>query len=105
MSRQRHVHLGDRLQVIEKIQAGATTPEEAADELHVTAAEVRHWMQLHSGDRIVSLDEVRVSPDVQRLSRRAQRLVELIENADLTIRILNRMLAEMATAGAAPRDA
>ena len=102
MSRHHHVHLGDRLKAIADIHAGTTTAEQAAQELHVATEDVRLWMELHAGDRIVTLDEVRVSPDVQRLSRRAQRLVELIESADATIRILNRMLADMS---AAPRDA
>jgi len=95
MSRQRHVHLGDRLDAIEKIHSGTATVEQVAAEFSVSPDEVHHWMNIHSGDRIVSLEEVRVSPDVQRLSKRAARLVELIENADLTIRILNRMLAEI----------
>ncbi len=45
----------------------------------------------------MTLDEVRVPPDVLRLSRRAERLVELIATAEVTIRVLNRMLAEAAS--------
>lgn len=93
--RRRHVHLGDRLEVIERIRAGQVTPEVAAGELGVPAEEVHLWLQVHADDRIVALDDTRVSPEVRRLSKRAERLVELIANADLTIRVLNRMLAEM----------
>jgi hypothetical protein len=97
----RHIHLGDRLEVIERIRAGQATPEKAADELGVPAEEVHLWMQIHGDDRIVALDDTRVSPEVRQLSKRAERLVELIAGADLTIRILNRMLAEI-SAGRPP---
>ena len=93
--RRRHIHLGDRLEVIERIRASQITAEQAASELGVSAEEVHLWMQVHADDRIVALDDTRVSPEVRRLSKRAERLVGLIANADLTIRILNRMLAEM----------
>ncbi len=93
--RRRHVHLGERLGLIERIRAGNLTPETAADEAGVSADEVHMWMQVHADDKIVALDDTRVSPEVRKLSKRAERLVELIANADLTIRILNRMLAEI----------
>ena len=97
MNKRKHVHLGERLATIQEIRAGRQTVEEAAAALDVPADEVRHWMQIHSDDRIYDLDEARVSPEAKRLSRRAERLVELIAAADLTIRVLNRMLAEGAT--------
>jgi DNA-directed RNA polymerase specialized sigma subunit len=95
--RRRHIHLGERLDAIERIRAGEATPEQVSAELEVLPEEVHQWMQVHADDRIVSLDETRVQPEVRRLSRRAERLVELIANADVTIRILNRMLAETST--------
>ena len=101
MNRRRHIHLGERLQAIEAIRSGRLGADEAAASLDVPVEEIRGWMQMHSGDRIFSLDEARVSPEARRLSKRAERLVELIAAADLTIRILNRMLVE--TAG--PREA
>lgn len=94
MNKPRHVHLGDRLDAIERIRAGQSTPETAAEELGVSAEQVHTWMQVHADDRIVALDDTRISPEVRRLSRRAERLVALIANAELTIRILSRMLAE-----------
>lgn len=96
--RRRHVHLGERLDAIARIRLGAATPEEAARELDVEPADVLRWMQIHAEERNVTIDEVRVPPDVLRLSRRAERLVELIATADVTIRVLNRMLVE-ATSG------
>jgi DNA-directed RNA polymerase specialized sigma subunit len=99
--RRRHVHLGERLDAIERIRAGDATPEQIAAEFEVLPEEVHQWIQVHGEDRIVSLDETRVLPEVRRLSRRAERLVELISNADVTIRVLNRMLAET-SAGRTP---
>ena len=96
--RRRHVHLGERLDAIARIRAGSANPREVALELNVDTADVLRWMQVHAEERNMTLDEVRVPPDVQRLSRRAERLVELIASADTTIRVLNRMLIE-ATSG------
>ena len=94
MTRARHVHLGERLDAIERIRAGHLTPEQAADELDVPPAAIHEWMALHANDRIYSIEEARVSPEVMRLSKRAQRLVELIETADDTIRALSHRLVE-----------
>jgi transposase-like protein len=99
--RRRHVHLGERLDAIARIRAGEASPEQVAAEFEVLPEEVHQWVQVHGDDRIVSLDETRVLPEVRRLSRRAERLVELIANADVTIRVLNRMLAE-ASGGRSP---
>ena len=100
MNRKRHIHLGERLEAIDAIRGGRITVEQAAASFDLPAEEIRAWMQMHSGDRIVTLDEARVSPEALRLSRRAERLVELIAAADLTIRVLSRMLTE----SAAPRE-
>ncbi len=101
MNKRKHVHLGERLVTIQEIRGGRQSVEEAAVSLDVPPDEVRNWMQIHSEDRIYDLDEARVSPEAKRLSRRAERLVELITAADLTIRVLTRMLAE----GAPTREA
>lgn len=99
--RRRHVHLGERLDAIARIRLGTATAREVALELNVDTADVLRWMQIHAEERNVTFDEVRVPPDVLRLSRRAERLVGLIATADVTIRVLNRMLAEAAS-GKAP---
>jgi hypothetical protein len=99
----RHVHLGERLDAIAKIRLGTATPQQVALELNVDIADVLHWMKIHADERSMTLDEVRVPRDVQRLSRRAERLVELIATADVTIRVLNRMLAEAASGKSALR--
>ena len=95
--RRRHVHLGARLDAIARIRVGTATPQQVALELEVDAADVLRWMEVHAEERNMTLDEVRVPPDVLRLSRRAERLVELIATADVTLRVLNRMLAEAAS--------
>ena len=95
--RRRHVHLGERLDAIARIRLDGATPQQVALELDVETADVLRWMQIHADERNVTLEEVRVPPDVLRLSRRAERLVELIATADVTIRVLNRMLAEAAS--------
>ena len=95
--RRRHVHLGERLDAIARIRLGSATPQLVALELNVDTVDVLRWMQIHAGQANMTLDEVRVPPDVLRLSRRAERLVELIASADLTIRVLNRMLVEAAS--------
>jgi hypothetical protein len=100
--RRRHVHLGDRLDAIARIRAGSLSPAEAAAGLDVDTADVLRWIEIHAEERNVTLDEVRVPPDVLRLSRRAERLVELIATADVTIRVLNRMLAD-AVSGKQPQ--
>jgi len=99
--RRRHVHLGERLDAIARIRLGTATAHQVALELNVDTADVLRWMQIHGEERNMTLEEVRVPPDVLRLSRRAERLVELIATADVTIRVLNRMLAEAAS-GRAP---
>ncbi|HEX4331134.1 MAG TPA: hypothetical protein VH040_03265 [Usitatibacter sp.] len=101
MNKKRHIHLGERLGTIEAIRERRLTAEQAAASFELPVEEIHAWMQMHSGDRIFTLDEARVSPEALRLSKRAERLVELIAAADLTIRVLNRMLTESAT----PREA
>ena len=79
-----HVHLGTRLEVAESIRRHRSTPEEAAQALGVPVGEVMEWVA--SDERPVSIDEVLVSPD-------AQRLVALIAQADAAIRELTDRLA------------
>ncbi len=92
----RHVHLGERLDAIETIRRGELSLGQAAAQLGVTPAQVLHWMNIHADDRAVRVEDVVVPADVQRLTRRAQRLVALISAADSTIRVLNRQLSDAA---------
>jgi hypothetical protein len=87
----KHVHLGTRLEAAEAVRSGASTPEREAARLGVDADEVRIWAT--SRERPVSFEEVLVSPEEGRLTRRARRLVALIEDAEVTIRELTRRLA------------
>jgi hypothetical protein len=96
----KHIHLGTRLEVAESIRRGETTPEQAAQNLGVAPGEVRRWVA--SGERPVTFEEVLVSPEARRLTRRAERLVALIAQADATIRLLTHRLVggKRATQGA-----
>lgn len=93
---QRHVHLGERLDAIERIRRGELSLGQAAAGIGVTPALILHWMNVHADERTVRIEEVVVAPDVQRLTRRAQRLVALIAEADSIIRAMSRQLSEAA---------
>ena len=92
-SRSRHVHLGERLAVIERIQRGHRTVGQAAAEAGVPEAEVMRWIEVHAGDRIVTFDEVAEPEMVRHLRQRAQILMDMIGDADWTINGLVRQLA------------
>lgn len=91
-ARARHVHLGERLDIVDRIRRGELDVEGAARRCGVHGDEVRRWLELHSNERPVTLEEVVQSPDVVRLTRRAQRLAELIATSESTIRTLHSML-------------
>jgi hypothetical protein len=91
--RSRHVHLGERLAVIERIQRGHHTVGEAAAEAGVPEEEVRRWIEVHAGDRIVTVDEVAEPEVVRHLRQRVQILVDMIGDAEGTITGLVRQLA------------
>ena len=97
--RPRHVHLGDRLDAVDRIRRGELDVEGAARRCRVDADEVRRWLELHAGERPVTLEEVVQSPDVVRLTKRAQRLAELIATSESTIRMLHSMLRRAANEG------
>ena len=90
-NRRRHVSLGARLEIAERIRAGVLTAGDAALELGVECAEVERWVA--SAERPVSVADVLASPEERRLTRRAEALVELIASADALIRELQERLA------------
>jgi hypothetical protein len=94
LQRKSFVHLGDRLLAIGRIREGMLTVEEAARELGVAVEEVIGWQQVHAFERTVSLDELRRggSPEAQRLSKRAQRLADLVADAERELRELHQEL-------------
>ena len=95
----RHVHLGERLEAIERIRRGELDVEGAALRWGVEPDEIRRWLEMHAGDRPLTLEEVVQSPDVVRLTKRAQRLAELIATSESTIRMLHSMLRRAANQG------
>lgn len=92
--RARHVHLGDRLLAIGRVRSGLATVDEVAHAHGVTRDDVLDWVTQHAGERTVTLDELRAqgSPQMLRLARRAQRLAELVAEAERSLRKLNQEL-------------
>jgi transposase-like protein len=90
----RFVHLGDRLQAIARIRAGAASTAEVAAELGVSTAEVRHWLEVHAAERTVTFEELRASasPEMLKLERRAQRLAGLLAQTERLLRELHQEL-------------
>ena len=88
----RFVHLGDRLLAIGRIRSGLATVEKVADEFGIEPEEVIAWIEVHAGERIVSLEELRAraSPEMRLLARRAQRLAELVAQSERDIRDLHQ---------------
>jgi hypothetical protein len=87
----RFVHLGERLFAIGRIRAGELNAREAAAELGVPVEEVLHWLHAHAGERTLTFEELRQSgsSEVQKLSRRAQRLADLVAHAERMLRDLH----------------
>jgi hypothetical protein len=92
--RARHVHLGDRLLAIGRVRSGLATVDEVARDHAVTRDDVLDWITQHAGDRTVTLGELRAqgSPEMLRLAQRAQRLAELVAEAERDLRSLNQEL-------------
>jgi hypothetical protein len=92
--RKTYVHLGDRLLAIGRIREGMLTVEEAARELGVGIDEVIGWQQVHAFERMVSFEELRSggSAEARRLSKRAQRLADLVADAERELRELHQEL-------------
>ena len=88
----RFVHLGDRLLALGRIRSGIATVEKIADEYGVEPEDVTAWIDAHGGDRLVSLEELRLraSPELRSLALRAQRLADLVAEAERSIRDLHQ---------------
>lgn len=88
----RFVHLGDRLLAIGRIRAGELGIDEAAESLGVERADIVHWMDVHGTERTVTFDELREkpSPEMVKLTRRAQRLADMVAQAERLLRDLHQ---------------
>jgi len=88
----RFVHLGDRLLAIGRIRSGAASVEQVAHELDVDPFEVLHWIDVHHAERTVTFEELReqCSPETARLTRRVQRLADLVAQAERLLRDLHQ---------------
>ncbi len=87
----RFVHLGERLECLARIRAGAITRAQAAAELGVSEAQVDRWAQVHANERLVSIGELRMAADSRnaRLAARARRLAHLLAIAERRVRELH----------------
>lgn len=103
-ARERFVHLGDRLAVLGRIEAGAWTIDQAARALDVDAAQVRAWQRRHANERIVRVAEMRPRNDakLRRLHERARRLSELLARSERALRSLHQDLLKSAGEGVRP---
>jgi len=101
-SHARHIHLGTRAEVAERVRQGRVSAAQAARELGVEEGEVRRWVE--SGERPLLLEEIVTSPDALRLTRRARRLAALITSCEATIRSLTRRLEAGAGLAAGEAD-
>ena len=104
--RARHVHLGDRLLAIGRVRSGLATVDEVALAHGVSRDDVLDWVTQHAGERTVTLDELRAqgSPEMLRLARRAQRLAELVADAERSLRSLNQELVRSLAPSNEPFD-
>jgi hypothetical protein len=88
----RHIHIGARLEAAERVRRGVASAAETARSLGVSEEEVMSWVR--SGERPMSVDDVFAPPEARRLTRRAERLVALIAQAERDIRALTARLVE-----------
>ena len=91
----RFIHLGDRLQALARIRSGEIDAQGVAAELGVELDHVRHWLEVHREERTVTLAELRdeCTPEVLKLRRRAQRLADLLAQAERMLRELHQEFA------------
>ena len=94
--RERHVHLGKRLEVLELIHSGRISTEAAASLMGVSIQEVQRWQALHSTDQIISLGrQPEASLEERDLIARRRRLMRLLRMIDTNLRELHGRLVAM----------
>ena len=89
-TRRRHIPLGEKLDAAELVRSGRMDVLTAAMKMGVAPEEIERWVA--SRERPVTVAEVLASPAELRLTRRAERLVDLIAAADTMIRSLTDRL-------------
>lgn len=105
-SRNRHIPLGKRLTVLEKIRRGDATIEGISGQLAIPQAEILEWLHRHKDDRWTCVSEI-VSGGhaVGHLQRRVKRLLQLVDDADLELRRLHRRVFAALQISESPPDA
>jgi transposase-like protein len=86
--------LGERIEAVERIRAGAASIEDIARQFGLPEDDVRSWLAAHANDRTVSLAQLRgeLAGEAGRLLRHAQVLRQLIAHTDRTFNLLHARL-------------
>jgi hypothetical protein len=92
-SKRRHIPLGERLTVLEKIRRGEATIAWMSSQLAVPQAQIMEWLRTHKDEEWTCVSDVlsggQVAGDLQR---RARRLLQLVDDADVELRLLHQRL-------------
>lgn len=103
-SRRRHVPLGERLTVVGRIRRGDATVESVAAHLEIPEAEILQWLRRHEHDDWTTIsDIVSGSSEARDLERKAERLMRLVDEAELELRRLHRRVLSAIGADERPR--
>jgi transposase-like protein len=92
LKRPRHVHLGLRLDTVERIRSGRATIEECARDLGVAPQVIREWLERHGGDRPTSIGEVLQGSERFVLERRVERMRECLAKVEREVARLHKQL-------------
>ena len=86
--------LGERIEAVERIRAGAAGVEDTARRFGLPEDDVRSWLQVHANDRTVIVAHLRseLAGEAGRLLRQAQVLRQLIAHTDRTLNLLHARL-------------
>ena len=93
--RPRHVVLGRRLEILQLINAGRISVEEAAVLVGVSVREVQRWREVHARDEIVTIGGLHApahTPEELNLLARRGRLVRLLRSVEMNLRRLHSQL-------------
>lgn len=86
--------LGERIEAVERIRAGAASIEDTARRFGLPEDDVRSWLTVHANDRTVIVAHLRseLAGEAGRLLRQAQVLRQLIAHTDRTLNLLHARL-------------
>ena len=92
-SKRRRIPLGERLTIVEKIRRGEATIAWMSSQLAIPEAQIMQWLRTHKDERWTCVSDVlsggAVAGDLQR---RARRLLQLVDDANVELRLLHQRL-------------